>query len=85
VAQYKPVFETLVRKDNPETQLDKLLILDQLLGTITPPQGDSQKTQTLDSSFHLDPQTKHLIDTKLAPLALPAGHHYTSKDLALLS
>ena len=32
VASYKPVFETLIRRDNPETQLDKLVIVDNLLG-----------------------------------------------------
>ena len=36
VASYKPVFETLIRRDNPETQLDKLVIVDNLLGLTSP-------------------------------------------------
>ena len=36
VASYKPVFETLIRRDNPETQLDKLVIADNLLGLTSP-------------------------------------------------
>jgi hypothetical protein len=36
VASYKPVYETMIRRDNPETQLDKLVIVDNLLGLTSP-------------------------------------------------
>jgi hypothetical protein len=48
VASYKPVFETLIRRDNPETQLDKLVIVDNLLG--------------LTSQGAIDPITLSLIN-----------------------
>ena len=36
VASYKPVYETMIRRDNPETQLDKLVIVDNLLELTSP-------------------------------------------------
>jgi hypothetical protein len=36
VCKFKPPFESLIRKDNPETQIDKLVIIDQLLGIANP-------------------------------------------------
>ena len=46
VCSFKPPFESLIRKDNPETQLDKLVIIDQLLG-ITKPIGIDKGSLTL--------------------------------------
>ena len=49
-----------MRKDNPETQLDKLCIIDQLLGlTKTTTMADQQATA-------IDPISKRLIETRLS-------------------
>jgi SUMO ligase MMS21 Smc5/6 complex component len=49
VASYKPVYETMIRRDNPETQLDKLVIVDNLLG-LTSPGAIDQITLSLINS-----------------------------------
>jgi len=52
VASFKPPYESMIRKDNPETQIDKLVIVDQILG--------------LNSPNKIDPVTLELINAKIA-------------------
>ena len=66
VCSFKAPFESLIRKDNPETQLDKLVIIDQLLG-IAKPEGFS----------HIDQNSVQLINKKIAKVqSVPSKDRY---------
>lgn len=71
VCSFKPPFESLIRKDNPETQLDKLVIIDQLLGIAKP-----------GLTSYIDPSSVNLITKKIAKVqAVPAQDRYDPEVL----
>jgi hypothetical protein len=70
VTSYEKVYESMIRSDTPEIQVDKLTIIDQILNT------------NRKGIFTMDHSSVNLIKDRIAKQPIPVSQRYDPKSIS---